>query len=61
LIFIIGITEDMTSSIRLFTDDTRLYICVDKPNHVAEVLNNGINRIYAWSRKWFITFNLDQT
>ena len=36
LLYINDIVEDIDSSIRLFADDTSLYIIVDDPIHAAE-------------------------
>jgi len=61
LIFVNDNVEDITSSIRLFADDTSLYIVVNKPDHAAEDLNKDIDRILAWSKRWLVTFNPDKT
>ena len=39
LLYINDIVEDIDSSIRLFADDTSLYIIVDDPIQAAEQLN----------------------
>ena len=39
LIYINDIVEDIHSSIRLFADDTFLYIIVDNPQQAANILN----------------------
>ena len=36
LLYINDIVVDIRSSIRLFADDTRLYIIVDDPDHAAQ-------------------------
>ena len=45
------------SSIRLFADDTSLYIIVDNPFQAAEQLNLDLQKIHRWAAKWLVTFN----
>ena len=48
---------DIGSNIRLFADDTSLYMVVDNPDTAAELLNLDINKIMTWAKKWLVTFN----
>lgn len=57
LLFINDIVEDIGSNIRLFADDTSLYMVVDNPDTAAELLNLDINKIMTWAKKWLVTFN----
>ena len=57
LLYINDIVEDMNSSIRLFADDTSLYIIVDDPIQAAEQLNLDLAKIHHWADKWLVTFN----
>ena len=45
LIFINGIVTEIGSSIRLFADDTSLFITVDNPDVAAEILNADLEKI----------------
>ena len=45
LVFINDIVEEINSSIRLFADDTSLYIIVDDPLDAAIKLNADLSRI----------------
>ena len=45
---------DIVSSIRLFADDTSLYIIVDDPETAAGCLNTDLQRITRWAAIWFI-------
>ena len=49
--------EDIQSSIRLFADDTSLYIIVDDPLGAAITLNSDLSRIHRWATQWLVTFN----
>ena len=42
LLYINDIVENINSSIRLFADDTSLYIIVDNPNEAANQLNSDL-------------------
>ena len=57
LLYINDIVEDINSSIRLFADDTSLYIIVDNPVEAANQLNSDLSKIYQWATKWLVKFN----
>ena len=43
------IVTDIGSNIRLFADDTSLYIVVDNPLVAAETLNADLEKISRWA------------
>ena len=49
LVFLNGIVEEINSSIRLFADDSSLYIVVDDPLDSAIKLNADHSRIEIWA------------
>ena len=51
LLYINDIVENINSSIRLFADDTTLYISVDNPLHAANQLNSDLSKIHQWATK----------
>ena len=57
LLYISDIVEDIDSSIRLFADDTILYIIVDNPVEAANQLNSDLSKIHQWASKWLVKFN----
>ena len=57
LLLINDIVHDIGSSIRLFADDTSLYIIVDDPIVAAELLNADLEKIAEWALKWLVKFN----
>ena len=60
-IYINDIVEDIDSTIRLFADDTSLYIIVDEPVHAAHTLNLDLVKISCWAKQWLVTFNPDKS
>ena len=56
LLYINDIVEDINSFIRLFADDTSLYIIVENPFQAAEQLNSDLQKIHRWAAKWLVTF-----
>ena len=57
LIYINDIVENINSSIRLFADDTSLYIIVDDPTDAAITLNPDLSKIHRWATDWLVSFN----
>ena len=57
LLYINDIVENINSSIRLFADDTTLYIIVDNPVEAAYQLNSDLSKIHQWANQWLVTFN----
>ena len=57
LLFVNDIVVDIGSNIRLFANDTSLYMVVDNPDTAAELLNLDINKIMTWAKKWLVTVN----
>ena len=57
LIYINDIVVDIHSSIRLFAEDTSLYIIVDNPRQAANLLNADLAKIHLWASRWLVSFN----
>ena len=61
LLYINDIVTDIGSNIRLFADDTSLYIIVDNPTTAADYLNMDLIKISRWAATWLVTFNPTKT
>ena len=61
LIFIIDIVKHIGYSIRLFADDTSLYIIMDCSLQAGQLLNRDLNAISIWANSWLVTFNPSKT
>ena len=57
LFYINDIVDEIHSCIRLFADDTSLYIIVDNPLQAATTLNEDLEKLHSWASKWLVTFN----
>ena len=57
LLFINNIVTDIGSNIRLFADDTSLFIIVENPDMAAELLSMDLEKIMEWAIRWLVTFN----
>ena len=55
LLYINDIVVYINSSIRLFADDTSLYIIVDDPIQAAEQLKLDLAKIHRWADKCLVT------
>ena len=54
LLYINDTVENINLSIRLFADDTSLYIIVDNPVEAANQLNSDLSKIHQWATKWLV-------
>ncbi|MCG8049353.1 MAG: reverse transcriptase domain-containing protein [Candidatus Thiodiazotropha endolucinida] len=61
LLYINDIVEDIDSNIRLFADDTSLFIIVDDPVSAAASLNTDLSTISRWASTWLVSFNPSKT
>lgn len=57
LVYINDIANNIQSNIRLFADDTSLFIIVDDPVNSAQYLNRDLDRINIWAEEWLVKFN----
>ena len=57
LLYINDIVTDIGSNIRLFADDTSLFIIVDNPLTAADCLNSDLSKISRWAATWLVSFN----
>ncbi|MCG7875203.1 MAG: reverse transcriptase family protein [Candidatus Thiodiazotropha endolucinida] len=61
LLYINDIVRFIGCAIRLFADDTSLYIIVDCPTQSASLLNADLKTISDWADAWLVTFNANKT
>jgi hypothetical protein len=62
LIFINDVTHVVRNcKIRLFADDTCLFIEVDDHGETGGMIDEDLNRLNAWAEKWKITFSPPKT
>ena len=60
-VFINDVVNEIVSCIRLFADDTSLFIIVDDAVASAEQLYAEIIKILQWAETWLVTFNPNKT
>ena len=61
LIYINDIVDIVRSKIKLFADDTSLYLTIDNPVIAAQTMNMDLSNIDQWSKDWLVTFNALKT
>jgi predicted transcriptional regulator len=63
LIYINNIVDDLDCNIKLFADDTSLYVIVDEQNYIqaADMLSTDLSHIHNWSQNRAIKFNHNKT
>ena len=57
LLFINDIVNEIHANIRLFSDDTSLYLIVEHPDVTAQLLNIDLETIAKWAKLLLVTFN----
>ena len=57
LLYINDIVNDIGANIRLFADDSSLYIIVETPAAAAVCLNTDLSKISRWFALWLVRFN----
>ena len=61
LIYINDIVDIVRSNIKMFADDTSLYLTIDNPVTAAQTMNMDLSKIDQWSKDWLVTFNALKT
>ena len=61
LIYINDLVEEIDCDIKLFADDTILYISSNDDQMSADVLNKNLKKITKWSNQWLVNFNPKKT
>jgi hypothetical protein len=57
LLYINDIVDNIQSQVRLFADDTSMFLIVDDAIESADILNRDMNTITSRSNKWLVSFN----
>ena len=53
--------EDVESVIKLFADDTSMYLGLENLHTRAEILSSDLDKITQWENKWKIEFSERKT
>jgi hypothetical protein len=61
LIYINDLVVDINCTIKLFADDTALYIVVENATNAAKIINSDLAKINEWSKQWLVKFNPSKT
>ena len=60
LVYINDLTDNIVSNIRLFADDTMIFQEVNNVQETARILNNDLQTINTWSKKWIVNFSVEK-
>ena len=58
ILYINDIVTNIESQIKLFADDTSIFLVVDDPMQSAVILNLDLEKIHRWAHTWLVNFNL---
>jgi len=61
LIYINDIVTVVNSNIRLFADDTSLFVCSDDDQEASDRLNVDLEQLRLWAEQWLINFSPPKT
>ena len=59
LININDLSDNLTSNVKLFADDTLLFSLVHDVNTSAKELNDDLKKVNDWAFQWKMSFNPD--
>ena len=57
LVYINDIVDDIQCNIKLFADDTSLYVIIDDPGFSSNMLNGDLELKTKWAKTWKVDFN----
>ena len=60
LLYINDITECISSTVKLYADDTKIYREINDPIIDCQLLQDDLNNLSDWARKWQLRFNADK-
>ena len=60
ILFINDIVEEIQAEVRLFADDTSIFLIVDNPVLSTERLNSDLDAVHNWAQNWLVMFNPEQ-
>ena len=61
LLYINDIVSHINSNIKLFADDTSMYIIVNDPTDSTAIINQDLDTVLNWSHTWLVSFNPSKT
>ena len=61
LIYINDLTENISSQMKLFADDSSLFVKVNDVDTTQRILENDLKTIASWAHQWKMKFNPDVT
>lgn len=60
IIYINDISTDLTSTVNIYADDTKIYRTISSPDVDIPALQSDLDRFSIWANKWQTHFNLDK-
>jgi hypothetical protein len=61
LIYINDIVDNISGNIKLYADDTALFIDVENTIEAEQILNEDLAKLKLWSDQWLVNFNAKKT
>jgi hypothetical protein len=61
LIYINDVVSGINCPIKLFADDTTVYLLVENALIAGQILNNDLSKISVWANQWLVDFNPSKT
>lgn len=60
IIYINDISTDLTSTVKIYADDTKIYRTISSPDVDIPALQSDLDRLSIWANKWQMHFNPDK-
>ena len=60
IIYINEISKHLTSTVKIYADDTKIYRTISSPDVDIPSLQCDLDRLWKWANKWQMHFNPDK-
>ena len=61
LVYINDLPDAVDCPIKMFADDTSLYVTLDDPIETSNILNTNLENVRKWAEQWIVNFNPGKT
>ena len=61
LIYINDLPDDLNCPVKIYADDTVIYVSFSDINNATTILNNNLQKLSDWGKQWLVEFSPSKT